>query len=86
MDGDAPIARVSAHHSSAILLKRNLLVASLEPTPYLSRATFAKLVQDYLVFGDAFMAIVRNRLSGPMRLDYLPAKYTRRGLAPDVFF
>ena len=85
-DGLARAFRVSAHHSSAILLKRNLLVASLEPTPYLSRATFAKLVQDYLVFGDAFMAIVANRLGGPLRLDYLPAKYTRRGLAPGVFF
>ncbi len=85
-DGLARAFRVSAHHSSAILLKRNLLVASLEPTPALSRATFAKLVQDYLVFGDAFVSTVCNRLGGVLRLDYLPAKYTRRGVQPGVFF
>ncbi|TPG14347.1 phage portal protein [Sphingomonas oligophenolica] len=85
-DGLARAFRVSAHHSSAILLKRNLLVASLEPTPYLSRATFAKAVQDYLVFGDAYLTRVTNRLGGTMRLDYSPAKYTRRGVAPGAFF
>ena len=53
-DGLSRAFRVSAHHSSAILLKRNLLVASFQPTSYLSRTTFAKAVQDYLVFGDAF--------------------------------
>jgi PBSX family phage portal protein len=68
------------------MLKRNLLVASLEPTPFLSRATFGKLVQDYLVFGDAYLVIVRNRLGGTMRLDYSPAKYTRRGVEPGAFF
>jgi PBSX family phage portal protein len=85
-DGLARAYRVSAHHSSAIMLKRNLLVASLEPTPFLSRATFGKLVQDYLVFGDAYLVIVRNRLGGTMRLDYSPAKYTRRGVEPGAFF
>jgi PBSX family phage portal protein len=85
-DGLARAYRVSAHHSSAIMLKRNLLVASLEPSPFLSRATFGKLVQDYLVFGDAYLVIVRNRLGGTMRLDYSPAKYTRRGVEPGAFF
>ena len=56
-DGLARAFRVSPHHSSAILLKRNLLVASFEPSPMLSRATFGKAVQDYLVFGDAYLSI-----------------------------
>jgi PBSX family phage portal protein len=85
-DGLARAFRVSAHHSSAILLKRNLLVGSLEPTSFLSRATFAKAVQDYLVFGDAYLVNVRNRLGGTLRLDYSPAKYTRRGVKPGSFF
>jgi PBSX family phage portal protein len=85
-DGLARAFRVSAHHSSAILLKRNLLVASLEPTPFLSRATFAKAVQDYLVFGDCYLVLVRNRLGEVMRLDYSPAKYTRRGVEAGRFF
>ncbi|RZM05014.1 MAG: phage portal protein [Sphingomonas sp.] len=85
-DGLARAFRVSPHHSSAILLKRNLLVASFEPSPMLSRATFAKAVQDYLVFGDAYLVMVRNRLGDPLRLDYSPAKYTRRGVRPGSFF
>ena len=85
-DGLARAFRVSAHHSSAILLKRNLLVASLEPTPLLARATFAKAVQDYLVFGDAYLCQVFNRLGGVLRLDYSPSKFTRRGVEPGAFF
>lgn len=85
-DGLARAFRASPHHSSAILLKRNLLAASLEPSPMLSRATFAKMVQDYLVFGDCYALQVTNRLGGLLRLDYSPAKYTRRGLQPGTFF
>ncbi len=85
-EGLARAFRVSAHHSSAILFKRNLLVASLEPTPYLSRSTFAKVVQDYLVFGDAYLSQTTNRLGGLLRLDYSPSKYTRRGVVPGAFF
>ena len=85
-DGLARAFRASAHHSSAIVFKRNLVAAALEPTPYLSRSTFAKAVQDYLVFGDAFLQAIPNRLGGLLRLDYSPAKYTRRGLQAGSFY
>jgi len=85
-DGLARAFRASPHHSSAILLKRNLLVASLEPTPYLSRATFEKIAQDFLIFGDAFVAVRQNRLGDPLRLEHSPAKYTRRGVEAGRFF
>lgn len=85
-DGLARAFGVSAHHSPAILLKRNLLAASIEPTPLLSRATFAKAVQDYLVFGDCYLQRITSRLGGTMRLDYSPAKYTRRGVEAGRFF
>src|SRR3546814_5707905 len=51
LDGLARAFRASPHHSSAIILKRNMLSASLDPTPRLSRGAFAGLVQDYLVMG-----------------------------------
>jgi len=38
------------------------------------------------VFGDAYLVNVRNRLGGTLRLDYSPAKYTRRGVKPGSFF
>jgi PBSX family phage portal protein len=85
--GLARAFRASAHHSSAILFKRNLVAASMiDPTPVLSRATFAKAVQDWLVFGDCYFQIVRNRLGGVLRLDYAPAKYVRRGIDPGRFW
>lgn len=85
-DGLARAFRVSPHHSSAILLKRNLLVGSFVPSKWLSRDTFTRIVTDYLIFGDCYLAIARNLIGGPIRLDYLPAKFTRRGLAQGVFY
>lgn len=85
-DGLARAFRVSAHHSSAILLKRNLLVASIAPTPYLSRAVFGRLALDHLVFGDCYAQRVLNRLGGLLRIDHTPAKFTRRGVEPGAFF
>lgn len=85
-DGLARALQASPHHSSAIFFKRNLVAASFEPTPWLSRATFARAVQDWLVFGDCFFEIRRNRLNGVLRLDYAPAKYVRRGIEDGRYF
>jgi len=82
VDGLARAFRVSPHHSSAMILKRNLLVASFVPSPWLSRATFEKLVQDYIVFGFAFLERRRNLLGGLLRLDHALAKFTRVGVVP----
>ena len=86
VDGLARAFRVSPHHSSAILLKRNLLVSMLEPPPWMSRSTFAKLAQDYLVFGNAYVERRNNRFGDPLRLDHAMAKFTRRGVAPGQFW
>ncbi len=85
-DGLARSFRVSPHHSSAIIFKRNLLTGAFVPNPYLSRSTFEKLVQDYLVFGDCYAVVVRSLAGTVLRLDYTPAKYTRRGVVPGTFF
>ena len=86
LDGLARAFRVSPHHSSAILLKRNLLVASLDPTSLMSRSTFGKLVQDYLVFGSAYVEQRRNILGDLLRLEHAMAKFTRRGLVDGQFW
>ncbi|KAA9020724.1 phage portal protein [Sphingobium limneticum] len=86
LDGLARAFRASPHHSSAIILKRNMLAASLEPTAWMSRKAFAGLVQDYLVMGNAYVQEVRNRLGDVMRLDHCLAKYTRRGVTPGSFW
>ncbi|MDF2496080.1 phage portal protein [Sphingomonas sp.] len=86
LDGLARAFRVSPHHSSAIMLKRNLLVASLDPNSLLTRAEFGKLVQDYLVFGNAFVEVKRNRFNDPLRLVHSMARYTRRGVEEGAFW
>jgi PBSX family phage portal protein len=86
LDGLSRAFRASPHHSSAILFKRNQLVATMEPTPLLSRRAFEAAVQDYLVFGTAYLEIRPNMLGRPMRLDHALAKYTRRGVRDGEFF
>ncbi|QDK32579.1 phage portal protein [Sphingomonas sp. IC081] len=86
LDGLARAYRASPHHSSAIILKRNMLAASLDPASRLSRKAFAGLVQDYLVMGNAYVQQVRNRLGGVLRIDHCLAKYVRRGVEPGRFW
>jgi len=86
LDGLARAFRASPHHSSAIILKRNMMAASLDPASRISRRDFSNLVQDYLVLGNAYVQEVRNRLGGLMRLDHCLAKYTRRGVVPGRFW
>ena len=94
LDGLARAFRVSPHHSSAIMLKRNLVVAAFnpvprgaaDPTPILSRSAFGKAVQDYLVFGNAYLEARKNVLGGIMDLHHALAKYTRRGVVDGEFF
>ncbi|WP_294192694.1 phage portal protein [uncultured Sphingomonas sp.] len=85
-EGLARAFRASAHHSSAIEFKRNLVAASLEPTRYLSRIDFMKAVQDYLIFGDAMFQRHDNVFGEPLRVSHVPAKYGRRGVKPGTFF
>lgn len=86
LDGLARAFRASPHHSSAILLKRNILAASFKPTRLLSRKAFTAAVQDYLIFGNAYFEARINRLGGVLRLDHSLAKYTRRGVEPGIFW
>ncbi|MGB8600712.1 MAG: hypothetical protein WCD42_00800 [Rhizomicrobium sp.] len=79
-EGLARVFNSSPHHASAIQLKRNLIVGAFKPSKYLSRSTMRALVQDYLVFGNAYLERIDNRLGQPLRLDHILAKYTRRGV------
>lgn len=55
-------------------------------SPYLSTVVFERIVQDFLVFGECYLLKIVNRFGGLIRLDYLPAKYMRRGVEPGVFW
>lgn len=86
LDGLARAFRVSPHHSSAILLKVNLVAASLDPTSLIDRATFKKAVQDYVVFGNGYLEPVRGVLGNTLALRHAMARYTRRGLVDGEYW
>ncbi|MYL22553.1 phage portal protein [Halomonas alkaliantarctica] len=71
--------RATAHHGSAMQVKRNILLRTFEPHPLLSRQVFSGLALDYLVFGNAYLEEVRGRLGKRLQFRHLRAKYVRRG-------
>jgi PBSX family phage portal protein len=71
--------RATAHHGSAMQVKRNILLRTFEPHPLLSRQVLSGLALDYLVFGNGYLEEVRGRLGRRLPFRHLRAKYMRRG-------
>jgi PBSX family phage portal protein len=76
--GLAKSYRANPHHSSAMQVKRNILVSCYEPHKYLSRGDFSSFALDFIVFGDGYLERIDNILGRSMKLKPSPAKYTRR--------
>ncbi|HDG0626273.1 TPA: phage portal protein [Serratia marcescens] len=85
-DGLARSVRAAVHHSSPMFVKRNILASTFIPHPMLSQQEFSRYALDYLMFGNAFLEVRKNRLGEPLRLQCSPAKYTRRGVEPDTYW
>ncbi|WP_318389644.1 phage portal protein [Enterobacter sp.] len=86
LDGLARTYRAAVHHSSAIQVKRNILVSTFKPHRWLSKQAFSRFVQDFLVFGNAYLEKRVNRLGDTLNLEASLAKFTRRGLTPDQYW
>ncbi|MDR0182394.1 phage portal protein [Lysobacter arvi] len=85
-DGLSKIFRSSPHHSSAIYVKRNILVSTFVPHRLLSREAFSRLALDYLVFANCYLER-RDSIGGTaLRLEPALAKYTRRGIEDGRYF
>lgn len=82
----AKLYRATAHHGSALQVKRNILVRSFIPNRFLTRSDFNRLALDYLVFGNAFAEKVHNRLGKLLRLEPALARYTRVGVRPSSYW
>lgn len=67
-------------------MKRNILTSTFIPHPLLSQQAFSRFVQDYLVFGNAYLEKRTNRLGGILSLEPSLAKYTRRGVDLDTYW
>ncbi len=85
-EGLAGAFKTAPHHSSAIYVKRNMLVATYVPHPALAVDEFGALCLDYLTFGNAYLEEERAVSGRLMRLRRSPAKFTRRGLKPRNFW
>ncbi len=85
-DGLARTYRAAVHHSSPIAVKRNILTSTFIPHRLLSQQAFSRFVQDYLVFGNAYLEKRTNRLGGILSLEPSLAKYTRRGIDLDTYW
>lgn len=86
LEGLARTFRSSPHHESAINLKVNQIVGSIEPTPLMSRKAMMAVAQDYLVLGNAYAQAIPNRLGGLLRVEAPRARYVRVGVVPGQYW
>lgn len=77
LDGLAKLLPSNPHHQSAIAVKLNILSSCFRPTKLLSRQVFKRMALDYLVFGNGYPVLRRNRIGGMFGLDALPGRWTR---------
>nr|DAJ36055.1 MAG TPA: portal vertex protein [Caudoviricetes sp.] len=82
----AKALNASAHHNSAITVKKNILLSTCKTTALLPRTQLEKLVQDYLVFGNAYLEKVKNTFGKVIALKSPLAKYMRVGVKKGVFY
>ena len=85
-DGLARSSRSAVHHASAMQVKRNVLVSTFIPHKLLSRTAFVKLVNDFLVFGNAYLERVDSVTGKTIELKPALAKYMRRGVELDRYW
>lgn len=86
MIGLAKAHRMSAHHSSAVALKRNLLTMTLRPTQLLSNAAFGRLVTNFLATGNGYLERIDNMGGRPLELRPSPSIHTRVGKEKGQFW
>jgi PBSX family phage portal protein len=78
--------RVSPHHSSAIIYKRDQLVRHFKPSRLLDRRNFGDMAFNFLTTGNAYLEQRSNLAGGALKLKNSPALYTRRGREDGAFF
>lgn len=86
LKGLARAYRVSPHHSSAIAVKRNLLLKTFIPSQWLDRTEFGKFVLDFLVMGNGYLEDVPNVAGRTAKLKHSLSLQTRRGVKEGEYF
>jgi PBSX family phage portal protein len=78
--------RATAHHGSALQVKRNILNSTYKGHPMLPRKEFNGLVMDFLILGNGYLEEVRGRLGRRLGFRRLMGKHVRRGAKPDQYW
>ncbi|MGD8174775.1 phage portal protein [Marinimicrobium sp. ARAG 43.8] len=82
----AKMYRATAHHGSALQVKRNILLRTFQPTKWLRRSSFTTLALDYLVLGNCYTQQVHSRLGSLLEVRPALARYVRVGVQPGTFW
>jgi PBSX family phage portal protein len=82
----AKLFDASPHHSSAIYVKRNVLLSTFIPHRLLDSMTFSAMCLDLLVFGNGHLELRRAVNRRPLKLRHSLAMYTRVGLEPGAYW
>ena len=67
-DGLSKLFRAAPHHSSAIYVKRNILVSTFQPSRFLSKLDFSRFALDFLTFGNAYLERRNNMMGNLLKL------------------
>lgn len=70
----------TAHHGSALQVKRNVLSTTFIPTKFLNRSDFISIALDYIVFGEFYVQTIRNRFGKLIKVKPSKALFTRRDI------
>jgi PBSX family phage portal protein len=84
--GLARTTHANGHHNSTLLFKRDMIINWLKPTKFITAKELKKAAQDYLVTGNAYFQVIRNRIGGVLKLLRLPAVTMRAGIDTGIYY
>lgn len=82
----AKLFRSTSHHTSAIIVKRNILCSTFIPHPLLNFNTFNSMVLRLLTLSNAYIHIEKSKLGNIIRLNSQPTITMRRGIELDTYY
>lgn len=78
VQGLSEILNSNTHHSSALAVKRNLVVANFIDHKLLKQSDFSQFINDFLIFGNAYLERIKNRMGGNFQFKHAPSKFVRK--------
>jgi PBSX family phage portal protein len=76
--GLAKLQNANVHHGSALYLKRNSVMRFYIDNPLLPISELTKAAYEFFLYGQCYFQVIKNRLSGILRLVLVPGLNVRR--------